>query len=88
MLCFALPVLSSNLHGRSGKTDAVSPLPASPTSDMPSTWAYLISLTTGQPWLIFVTGVGADGRRYRLADPYSLATTFTGTAWDWLTASD
>lgn len=44
--------------------------------------------TRWRHWLVFVTGVGADGRRYRLAEPYSLETTFTGTAWDWLTASD
>jgi hypothetical protein len=36
----------------------------------------------------FAAGVDADGIRYRLGYPFSLETTFTGTIWDWLTASD
>lgn len=39
-------------------------------------------------WLIFVTGVAPDGVRYRLSYPDSITTTFSGTAWDWLTASE
>jgi hypothetical protein len=37
---------------------------------------------------MFVTGVAADGNRYRLGDPTSFSTPFTGTVWDWLTAAD
>lgn len=39
-------------------------------------------------WLVFLTGVGSDGVRYRLAYPLSLTTVFSGTAWDWLTAAE
>jgi hypothetical protein len=39
-------------------------------------------------WLIFVTGVASDGVRYRLNYPDSITTTFSGTAWDWLTAAE
>jgi hypothetical protein len=39
-------------------------------------------------WLIFLTGVGSDGARYRLAGPSSLHSSYTGTIWDWVTASD
>jgi hypothetical protein len=39
-------------------------------------------------WVGFVTGVGRDGTRYRLAWPEEIDTTFTGTIWDWITASD
>jgi hypothetical protein len=37
-------------------------------------------------WLLFVTGTGPDGRRYRLNWPESITTSFSGTVWDWLTA--
>lgn len=43
-------------------------------------------------WIVFVTGTGPDGRRYRLNDPEYylgggyLTSCFTGTIWDWLTA--
>jgi hypothetical protein len=37
-------------------------------------------------WLVFVTGVGSDGMRYRLGQPLWFETPFTGTIWDWLTA--
>ena len=39
-------------------------------------------------WLIFVTGVAPDGVRYRLNYPDSFTSTFSGTAWDWITASE
>ena len=39
-------------------------------------------------WLVIVTGVDSDGRRYRLGDPLWFRTPFTGTIWDWLTAPD
>jgi len=42
-------------------------------------------------WAIFLTGVGPDGVRYRLGGldaPESTTSTFCGTVWDWLTASD
>jgi hypothetical protein len=44
-------------------------------------------------WIVFVTGIGPDGRRYRLNEPEfnmgggPLASSFTGTIWQWLTAS-
>jgi hypothetical protein len=41
-------------------------------------------------WAIFLTGVGPDGVRYRLSGtmpPESVTTYFSGTVWDWLTAS-
>jgi hypothetical protein len=41
-------------------------------------------------WVIFLTGVGPDGVRYRLSGampPESVTTHFSGTVWDWLTAS-
>jgi hypothetical protein len=39
-------------------------------------------------WLLFVTGIGPDGHRYRLAFyPESYVTSFDGTVWDWFTAS-
>lgn len=43
-------------------------------------------------WIVFVTGIGPDGRRYRLNEPeYNmgggpLESSFTGTIWQWLTA--
>jgi hypothetical protein len=43
-------------------------------------------------WIVFVTGIGPDGRRYRLNEPeYNmgggpLISSFTGTIWQWLTA--
>ena len=43
-------------------------------------------------WIVFVTGTGPDGRRYRLNDPEYylgggyLTSCFTGTIWEWLTA--
>ena len=42
---------------------------------------------------VFVTGIGPDGRRYRLNEPEfnmgggPLESSFTGTIWQWLTAS-
>lgn len=44
-------------------------------------------------WIVFVTGIGPDGRRYRLNEPEfnmgggPLQSSFTGTIWQWLTAS-
>jgi hypothetical protein len=44
-------------------------------------------------WIVFVTGIGPDGRRYRLNEPEfnmgggPLESSFTGTIWQWLTAS-
>jgi uncharacterized membrane protein len=44
-------------------------------------------------WIVFVTGIGPDGRRYRLNEPEfnmgggPLVSSFTGTVWQWLTAS-
>jgi hypothetical protein len=41
---------------------------------------------------VFVTGIGPDGRRYRLNEPgYNmgggpLESSFTGTIWQWFTA--
>jgi uncharacterized membrane protein len=43
-------------------------------------------------WIVFVTGTGPDGRRYRLNEPEfnmgggPLVSSFTGTIWQWLTA--
>lgn len=43
-------------------------------------------------WIVFVTGIGPDGRRYRLNEPEfnmgggPLESRFTGTIWQWLTA--
>lgn len=38
-------------------------------------------------WLIFLTGTGPDGHRYRLLMfPDEARSTFSGTVWDWLTA--
>jgi hypothetical protein len=43
-------------------------------------------------WIVFVTGIGPDGRRYRLNEPEFnlgggwLESSFTGTIWQWLTA--
>ena len=43
-------------------------------------------------WIVFVTGIGPDGRRYRLNEPEfnmgggPLVSSFTGTMWQWLTA--
>jgi hypothetical protein len=39
-------------------------------------------------WLIFLTGVGPDGQRHRLAYPGTAQSSFYGTIWDWLTAAD
>ena len=40
-------------------------------------------------WWIFLTGVGPDGQRYWLGSrPFFVERNFTGTAWDWLTASN
>ncbi len=41
-----------------------------------------------QSWLVVPTGVGRDGIRYRLGFPLSFQSMFSGTVWDWLTASD
>jgi uncharacterized membrane protein len=39
-------------------------------------------------WWIFLTGTGADGRRYWLGSrPFFLERNFSGTIWDWLTAA-
>jgi uncharacterized membrane protein len=41
-------------------------------------------------WIVFVTGTGPDGRRYRLNEPEwhdMLRSSFTGTIWQWLTAA-
>ena len=43
-------------------------------------------------WIVFVTGTGPDGHRYRLNEPEynlgggALLSSFTGTIWQWLTA--
>jgi hypothetical protein len=37
-------------------------------------------------WLIFLTGIGPDGHRYRLIGPDQARSVFSGTVWDWLTA--
>lgn len=38
-------------------------------------------------WLVFLTGTGPDGHRYRLLMfPDEAGSTFSGTVWDWLTA--
>jgi hypothetical protein len=40
-------------------------------------------------WLIFLTAIGPDGQRYRLLPmPDDFHSTFSGTVWDWLTASN
>ena len=39
-------------------------------------------------WLVFLTGVGPDGIRYRLARPLSEPTVFSGTVWDWISAGN
>ena len=39
-------------------------------------------------WLVFLTGVGPDGIRYRLARPLSAPTVFSGTVWDWISAGN
>jgi hypothetical protein len=40
-------------------------------------------------WLIFLTATGPDGRHYRLLGmPDDFHSSFSGTVWDWLTASD
>jgi hypothetical protein len=40
-------------------------------------------------WLLFLTGVGPDGHRYRLDNfPQSYVTSFNGTVWNWLTAAN
>lgn len=39
-------------------------------------------------WLVFVTGVGSDGQRYRLGEPADQPSVFSGTIWDWVTASN
>jgi hypothetical protein len=51
----------------------------------PETSAYLdlVDDSLGLP-----AEVRVEIRADRLGDPYSLETVFTGTAWDWLTASD
>ena len=39
-------------------------------------------------WWIFLTGVGSDGQRYWLGSrPFLIDRTFSGTIWDWVTAS-
>jgi hypothetical protein len=44
-------------------------------------------------WIVFVTGIGPDGHRYRLNEPEfnmgggPLVSSFTGTIWQWLTAA-
>jgi hypothetical protein len=56
----------------------------------------VVSRGGGRPtteWMVFVTGIGPDGRRYRLNEPEfnvgggPLESSFTGTIWQWLTAS-
>jgi hypothetical protein len=37
-------------------------------------------------WWVFLTGIGPDGHRYRLADGGGGGSSFNGSAWDWLTA--
>ena len=37
-------------------------------------------------WWVFLTGIGPDGHRYRLADGGGGSSSFNGSAWDWLTA--
>ena len=37
-------------------------------------------------WWVFLTGIGPDGRRYRLADGGGGGSSFNGSVWDWLTA--
>jgi hypothetical protein len=39
-------------------------------------------------WVASFTGIASDGVRYRLGLDWPIETDFTGTAWDWLTASD
>ena len=39
-------------------------------------------------WIIFLTGIGPDGIRYRIDPPMTMPTVFSGTVWDWLTAGD
>ncbi len=39
-------------------------------------------------WLVFLTGIGSDGHRYRLAWPQSFISSFDGTVWDWLRAGN
>jgi hypothetical protein len=38
-------------------------------------------------WLVFLTGVGPDGHRYRLGWPDPWQTSFSGTIWDWVTTA-
>jgi hypothetical protein len=37
-------------------------------------------------WWVFLTGIGPDGHRYRLADGGGGGSSFNGSVWDWLTA--
>jgi uncharacterized membrane protein len=39
-------------------------------------------------WIVFLTGIGPDGDRYRFGMPASALSPFSGTVWDWLTASE
>jgi hypothetical protein len=47
-------------------------------------------VTTQEPgismWELFLTGVGGDGRRYRVAPGGGGNSTFTGTVWNWVVA--
>jgi hypothetical protein len=38
-------------------------------------------------WEVFITAIGPDGLRYRLVDCGGGESTFNGSAWDWLTAT-
>jgi hypothetical protein len=37
-------------------------------------------------WWVFLTGIGPDGHRYRIADGGGGGSSFNGSVWDWLTA--
>ncbi len=60
----------------------------SPTADGHLQIHLDLSRVRASEWVIFVTATGPDGRRYRLNYPESFWSTFHGTVWDWLTASD
>jgi hypothetical protein len=60
----------------------------SPTADGHLQIHLDLSKVRANQWVIFVTATGPDGHRYRLNYPESFWSTFHGTAWDWLAASD
>lgn len=81
-------------RGQPGMQGGLGPAYTKPFAIVPAEWSgeglvarMHVNLTPGvENFWVTLTGVGRDGRRYRLSAPTGGSTVFEGTVWDWFVA--